>query len=290
METIDRRAPARTGEVTRIAPHVWRVVATNAGPLTGPGTNSYVVGATRSIVIDPGPADPTHLERILEVADGRIATIVCTHSHTDHSPGAAPLVARTGATVVGLPAPRVDEYQDDTYWPTHRPADGERVADGAFELTVLHTPGHASNHVCLLEAASGLLFTGDHLMHGSTVAILPPDGSMSQYLESLARLRTVAVRDLAPGHGALIEDAHAEIERVIAHRMKREAKVVAALESRGTAALDDILPEIYADVPVAMHPMARYSLLAHLLKLEEDRRMLRAGDSWVWVGERSLAG
>ena len=290
METIDRRAPARTGEVTRIAPHVWRVVATNASPLTGPGTNSYVVGATRSIVIDPGPADPDHLERILEVADGRITTIVCTHSHTDHSPGAAPLVARTGATVVGLPAPRVDEYQDDTYRPTHRPADGERIADGAFELTVLHTPGHASNHVCLLEAASGLLFTGDHLMHGSTVAILPPDGSMSQYLESLARLRTVAVRDLAPGHGALIEDAHVEIERVIAHRMKREAKVVAALESRGTAALDDILPEVYADVPVAMHPMARYSLLAHVLKLEDDRRVLRAGDSWVWVGERSLAG
>ena len=288
METIDRRAPARTGEVTWIAPHVWRVVATNASPLTGPGTNSYVVGESRGVVIDPGPADEAHLGRLIEVAGGRVDTIVCTHSHTDHSPGAAPLAARTGARVVGMPAPRVDEYQDDTYRPDRVPVDGDRIVDGGFELTVLHTPGHASNHLCLLEAASGLLFTGDHLMHGSTVAILPPDGSMGQYLGSLARLRTVDVRDLAPGHGALIEDAHAEIERVIAHRMKRESKVVVALESRGTATLDDILPEVYADVPVAMHPMARYSLLAHVLKLEDDHRVLRAGESWVWVGEASL--
>ena len=288
MDTIERLAPARTGEVTRIAPHVWRVVATNSGPLTGPGTNSYVVGESRSIVIDPGPADEAHLGRLLEVAGGRIDTIVCTHSHTDHSPGAAPLAARTGARVVGMPAPRVDEYQDDTYRPDRVPVDGDHVVDGGFELTVLHTPGHASNHLCLLEASSGLLFTGDHLMHGSTVAILPPDGSMSLYLESLARLRMLPVRDLAPGHGALIENAHTEIERVIAHRMKRESKVVAALESRGTATLDDILPEVYADVPVAMHPMARYSLLAHVLRLEDDGRVLRAGESWVWVGEASL--
>ena len=288
MDTIERLAPARTGEVTRIAPHVWRVVATNSGPLTGPGTNSYVVGESRSIVIDPGPADEAHLGRLLEVAGGRIDTIVCTHSHTDHSPGAAPLAARTGARVVGMPAPRVDEYQDDTYRPDRVPVDGDHVVDGGLDLTVLHTPGHASNHLCLLEASSGLLFTGDHLMHGSTVAILPPDGSMSQYLDSLARLRTLPVRDLAPGHGALIEGAHAEIERVIAHRMKRESKVVAALESRGTATLDDILPEVYADVPVAMHPMARCSMLAHVLKLEDDRRVMRAGDSWVWVGEVSL--
>ena len=288
METIDRRAPARTGEVTLIAPHVLRGVATNASPLTGPGTNSYVVGESRGVVIDPGPADEAHLGRLIEVAGGRVDTIVCTHSHTDHSPGAAPLAARTGARVVGMPAPRVDEYQDDTYRPDRVPVDGDRIVDGGFELTVLHTPGHASNHLCLLDAASGLLFTGDHLMHGSTVAILPPDGSMSQYLDSLARLRTIDVCDLAPGHGALIEDAHAEIERVIAHRMKRESKVVVALESRGTATLDDILPEVYADVPVAMHPMARYSLLAHVLKLEDDHRVLRAGESWVWVGEASL--
>lgn len=288
MDTIERLAPARTGEVKQIAPQVWRVVATNSGPLTGPGTNSYVVGESRGIVIDPGPDDEAHLERLLEVAGGRVDMIVCTHSHTDHSPGAAPLAARTGARVVGMPAPRVDEYQDGTYRPDRVPVDGDRLSDGGFELTVLHTPGHASNHICLLEASSGLLFTGDHLMHGSTVAILPPDGSMSHYLDSLARLRTLPVRDLAPGHGALIEDAHAEIERVIAHRMKRESKVVAALESRGTATLDDILPEVYADVPVAMHPMARYSMLAHVLKLEDDRRVMRAGDSWVWVGEASL--
>jgi len=283
-DPADLLAPADTGGTRRIAREVWRIVAPNPSPLTGPGTNTYVVGEQRRLVIDPGPADLVHIARILRITGGTVDRIICTHSHTDHSPGAALLRERTGAAVFGMPAPEVDDYQDDTYAPDHCVADGEPIEGADFVLTALHTPGHASNHVCLLLESSGLLFTGDHLMSGSTVVILPPDGSMRQYLESLSRLRELRVRDLAPGHGAVIEGAVAEIDRVIAHRMAREAKVIDAMRAHATATMDTLLPIVYADVPPFMHPVARYSLLAHALKLEEEGRALRAGEAWKWLG------
>jgi len=282
--TPDLLAPAETGGIRRIAREVWRIVAPNPSPLTGPGTNTYIVGGQRRLVIDPGPADPAHVQRILALTGGRLDHIVCTHSHTDHSPGAAVLSARTGAAVLGMPAPHVDDYQDETYEPGWVLQDGERIEGDDFALTVLHTPGHASNHVCLLLEAGGLLFTGDHLMSGSTVVILPPDGSMRQYLDSLRRLRGLPVLDLAPGHGAVIQGAVAEIDRVIAHRLLREEKVIDAMRQLGTATLDRLLPVVYADVPTFMHPVARYSLLAHVLKLEDEGRVRREGDSWQWLG------
>lgn len=277
----DLLAPAETGGTCRISREVWRIVAPNPSPLTGPGTNTYVVGEQRRLVIDPGPGEPGHIARILELTGGEIDCIVCTHSHTDHSPGAALLRERTGAPVLGMPAPDVDDYQDETYAPDRRISDGERIEGADFALTALHTPGHASNHVCLLLAAGGLLFTGDHLMSGSTVVILPPDGSMRQYLESLRRLRGLPVRDLAPGHGAVIQGAVAEIDRVIAHRLMREAKVIDAMRAQGAATLDTLLPVVYADVPSFMHPVARFSLLAHVVKLEEEGRALREGEAWT---------
>jgi glyoxylase-like metal-dependent hydrolase (beta-lactamase superfamily II) len=158
------------------------------------------------------------------------------------------------------------------------------VQDDDLCLRILHTPGHASNHACLLNEASGLLFTGDHLMSGSTVVILPPDGSMRRYVDSLRRLRELPISDLAPGHGSLIANGLAEIDRVTAHRLARESKVVAALRRRGPAALDAILAEVYDDVPRFMHPVARYSLLAHLIKLEEEGRVQRDVETWSWCG------
>jgi glyoxylase-like metal-dependent hydrolase (beta-lactamase superfamily II) len=263
---------------------VWRIVAPNPSPLTGPGTNTYVVGARRRIVIDPGPTDAVHIERILAVCGGRVERIVCTHSHPDHSPGAVPLKARTGATVYGMPAPD-DGYQDETYAPDNGLNDGERLEDDDLRLHVLHTPGHASNHACLLSEAHGLLFTGDHLMSGSTVVILPPDGSMRLYLESLRRLSALPIVDLAPGHGSLIAGGLAEIDRVVAHRLGRESKVIAALRRRAAATLDEILPDVYDDVPKFLHPLARHSLLAHALKLEEEGRASRSGETWSWLAD-----
>jgi glyoxylase-like metal-dependent hydrolase (beta-lactamase superfamily II) len=284
MNEPDPRAAAATGAVQRLTEEVWRIVAPNPGPLTGPGTNTYVVGRDRPVVIDPGCDDPAHLARVLEVAGRAVERIVCTHSHPDHSPGAAWLRERTGAPVCGLPAPD-DGHQDPAYAPDAALADGERIPAGDYVLRAIHTPGHASNHVCLLLEATGLLFTGDHLMSGSTVIIIPPDGSMRLYLDSLRQLRGLPISSLAPGHGALMPGAIAEIDRVTRHRLAREAKLVRALDRRGAATVDDVLAEVYDDVPRSMHAYARYSLLAHAVKLVEEDRARVEGEVYVWAGD-----
>jgi glyoxylase-like metal-dependent hydrolase (beta-lactamase superfamily II) len=207
---------------------------------------------------------------------------MCTHSHPDHSPGAGWLRERTGAPVHGLPAPD-DGYQDPTYAPDAGLEDGERIPAGDDVLRAIHTPGHASNHVCLLLEGAGLLFTGDHLMSGSTVIIIPPDGSMRLYLESLRRLRELPLAALAPGHGALMPRAIAEIDRVTAHRIAREAKLARALDARGVATLEEILPDVYDDVPKFMHAYARHSLLAHAVKLVEEGRAIQEGERYRWM-------
>ena len=284
MTPFDPDALPITGAVQQVAGAVWRIVAPNPGPLTGPGTNTYVIGREHPVVIDPGCDEPAHLARVLEVAGGRIERVLCTHSHPDHSPGATWLREVTGARVTGL-APPDDGHQDPHYDPDDAPRDGERVAIDDGSLIAIHTPGHASNHVCFLHDAEGLLFTGDHLMSGSTVIIIPPDGSMGLYLESLRRLRELPLASLAPGHGALMRGAVGEIDRVIAHRLAREAKLVRALAARGTASLDELLPEVYDDVPKFMHVYARYSLLAHALKLTEDSRVQVTGEVYRWLGD-----
>jgi len=283
MTDFDPDALPATGAAQRLAEQVWRVVAPNPGPLTGAGTNSYVITGERPIVIDPGCDDPAHLGRVLEAAGGSAAMILCTHSHPDHSPGAAWLRERTGAPLLGQPAPH-DGHQDPGYAPDGDLADGARFDSGAGTLVAIHTPGHASNHVCLLLEESGVLFTGDHLMSGSTVIIIPPDGSMRLYLESLRRLRELPLSALLPGHGARMPEPLAEIDRVIAHRMLREERLVRSLAARGRATLDELLPEVYADVPKFMHVYARYSLLAHAVKLVEEGRARVEGETYAWHG------
>lgn len=284
MAGFDPWALPVTGAVQQVAAAVWRIVAPNPSPLTGPGTNTYVVGVERPVVIDPGCEDDAHLERVLDVAGGNVAAIVCTHSHPDHSPGAAWLKERTGAPILGLPAPN-DGHQDPGYAPDAGLAHGERIEAGGESLRAWHTPGHASNHVCLLLEESGLLLTGDHLMSGSTVIIIPPDGSMRLYLDSLRQLRELPMATLAPGHGALIPQADAEIERVIRHRLAREEKLARALGARRSATLDDVLPEVYDDVPKFLHLYARYSLLAHAVKLVEEGRAQVDGEVYRWLDD-----
>lgn len=284
IDADDLFAPALTGDRRRLASNLQRIVAPNPSPLTGPGTNTYVVGTgPRFVVIDPGPDDPTHIDRILAATNARVSHVLCTHSHPDHSPGAAALKAVTQAVVLGRPAPR-DDHQDETYRPDGPLDDGHIVEESGSRIRVYHTPGHASNHVCLLLEPEGWLLTGDHLMSGSTVVILPPDGSMRLYLDSLRRLRTLNLSALLPGHGAVMPDPLGEIDRVIAHRLKREGKVVNGLvDLGGSATLDELVPIVYADTPVTLHPLARYSLLAHLQKLHEERRAACDGDRWTWL-------
>ena len=269
------------GTVVQIAPRIRRLTAPNPGPMTGPGTNTYVLGDAGSgiAVIDPGPLIESHVEAILAAAGGAIRWILCTHSHVDHSPAAAALKAHTGATVLGLRA-RYPDRQDPTFAPDRELVHGERLELAGLTLRVLHTPGHASNQLCFLEEGERLLFTGDHLMQGSTVVINPPDGDMATYLESLRLLLDENLDHIAPGHGFLMARPHEMVERVLVHRRERENKVLAQLAARGPATVEVLLPHVYDDVPPRMHPVASRSLLAHLLKLRDEGRALEAGGVW----------
>jgi glyoxylase-like metal-dependent hydrolase (beta-lactamase superfamily II) len=275
-----------SGQLDEIAPGVRRLVARNPGFMTGPGTNTYLVGTQRCAVIDPGPHDPVHIERILEAAGGRVSAILATHTHPDHSPAVAALAQSTGAEVLGRGTP-AHGRQDATFAPTRVLNDGDVVRVGDLALRAIHTPGHASNHLCYLLEGAGMLFSGDHVMQGSTVVIGPPDGDMKVYLQSLARLQREPVTRIAPGHGTVIEDAQSEVARLIAHRLQREAKVVERLRRAGRATIDVLVASVYDDVDPRLHPVAKGSLLAHLLKLEADGRAARddAADATWWTKE-----
>jgi glyoxylase-like metal-dependent hydrolase (beta-lactamase superfamily II) len=248
-----------------ISPMVRRILAPNPGVFTGPGTNTYLVGNDEVVVVDPGPDlgdDTSHLDAIVACGSDRIRWIVCTHTHPDHSPAAAALKERTGAEVLAFPTDAVDLDREI--------GDGFQLEGTEFRLTALHTPGHASNHVCFLLEGEQLLFSGDHIMNGSTVVIGPTDGDMAVYLQQLERLRSVRMRGIAPGHGGVIDDPQAKVEEYISHRLAREAKVLAALRDAKTATVDQLLPTVYDDVDEARHWIAKSSLWAHLRKLAGD--------------------
>jgi glyoxylase-like metal-dependent hydrolase (beta-lactamase superfamily II) len=264
-----------------------RVRAPNPGPMTGAGTNTYLLGRTETIVVDPGPAVPSHIEAILRHARGPIRWILVTHTHLDHSPAARELAARTGARLAGRAAP-AHGRQDAGFEPDRALVDQELVRAAETRLRAIHTPGHASNHLCYWDPDSGNLFTGDHIIDGSTVVIDPPDGNMSHYLRSLKGLRALRAQCLMPGHGEPLEEPLAAIDALIDHRARREAKVLDALELGQAQTIPALLSSVYDDVATRLHRVAARSLLAHLLKLEEDRRVVRDGEAWRLAGRLRL--
>ena len=275
----------RPGRAVRLSPRVLRITAPNPGVMTGPGTNTYLVSDTQGqgwTAIDPGPESAPHRQTLLQLLaerSGRLDRILVTHTHRDHSPGAAALSAATGAPVWGRVADHA-LWQDEHFAPAHQPVHGERIAIGAdTTLRVIHTPGHASNHLCYLLEEERLLFTGDQVMQGSTVVINPPDGDMAAYLQALRGLMDEPVDWLAPGHGFLVAQPQQVLAALIAHRLKREAKVRAALRP-DPEALESLVQRVYDDVPTALHGVAQRSLLAHLLKLQRDGVALGDGPNW----------
>jgi glyoxylase-like metal-dependent hydrolase (beta-lactamase superfamily II) len=259
--------------------------------MTGPGTNSYLVGDpnTGYIAIDPGPADENHLQRLWRAAGGQIKAIVCTHSHADHSPGAAPLQALCThkPPILGL-ASKPTARANSRFTPERELADGEKLVlqgigvDGEIThtLRVVHTPGHAANHLCLVLEEDGLLFSGDHVLNGSTTVIDPPDGHMSDYLESLDKLLSACTQDriefILPAHGYVLgnlwdepHDARACIHHLKAHRLKREAKILKVMQQHPDASMDDWVKLAYDDVPPRLWPVAMRSLLAHVERIQQ---------------------
>jgi glyoxylase-like metal-dependent hydrolase (beta-lactamase superfamily II) len=249
------------------------ILAPNPSIYTGRGTNTYLVGDGPGLLcIDPGPDDATHLDAVLAAAaerGGSVARILLSHSHLDHRPLARAMAERTGASVHA----REPERADDGAVPLE---DGDRVRAGEVALEVIATPGHAGDHLCFFEHDGGVLYSGDHILGGMTSVVNPPDGDMAAYMRSLERVRSLRPRVIHPGHGPRIDDAMALIEEYLAHRQAREAEVERAVRERGgDVAPIDVVPEIYAAYPVALHPVAARSVEAHLDKLAAEGRATR---------------
>ncbi|MDP3617762.1 MAG: MBL fold metallo-hydrolase, partial [Rhodoferax sp.] len=279
----------QTEQPVALLKNVLRLTAPNPGVMTGPGTNSYLVGDPHSgyIAIDPGPDEPEHLERLWRAAGGDIRMIVCTHSHPDHSPGARPLQAlcTPQPPILGLPS-AATARQHSQFKPDRSLQDQELLtlaaraldADLTHTLKVIYTPGHAANHLCLVLLEDGLLFSGDHVLSGSTTVIDPPDGDMTRYIDSLDILSAACdqhtIEFILPAHGHVIGgyagEAASAIARLKAHRLQREAKILHVMQTHPSGTPDEWLAHAYDDVPQQMWPVAKRSLLAHVARIEAN--------------------
>jgi glyoxylase-like metal-dependent hydrolase (beta-lactamase superfamily II) len=246
-------------------PRILRVLASNPGPFTLEGTNTWIVGARPSLVIDPGPDDPDHIREIVRDA-GPVGAILLTHHHGDHAAGATLLAEQTGAPVLAYrPGPGERKVPDGTHLPT---------GDGG--LRAVHAPGHTPDHLVFHEPGTGSLFTGDTVLGRGTSVIDPPEGDMAAYVRSLSRLLALGPRVIYPGHGPAVWAATDKLREYVEHRKDRERQVLVALEE-GPATPEELVPRIYAGYPEELHPAAARSVLAHLLKLAREGRVARVG-------------
>jgi glyoxylase-like metal-dependent hydrolase (beta-lactamase superfamily II) len=292
--------PWPTGIAEQCEPLVRRVLAPNPSPYTFTGTETYLVGAGGEVaVIDPGPAGPGfdgqadthgagHVEAILNaIGDARLVAIICTHTHRDHSPAAAPLKVATGAPIVGCAplvladdGPRADAAFDPTYAPDRVLADGDTVSGDGWTIEAVATPGHTSNHVCYALKESGALFTGDHVMGWSTSVVSPPDGDMRAYMESLQKLHDREDRVYYPAHGPAVDNPRQLVRGMMGHRRQRESQIVRLLEE-GPQAIPAMVPRMYKGLDPRLTGAAGRSVLAHLVDLERQGRVVRSGETWT---------
>ena len=283
--------PWPTGKAEQLEPLVRRVLAPNPSPYTYTGTQTYIVGAEADVaVIDPGPDDETHIAAILDaVGEAKISAIMCTHTHRDHSPAAAPLAQRTGAPIVGCAPlviatdlPRSDEAFDPTYAPDRVMEDGESMTGTGWTLTAVHTPGHTSNHLCFALEESGALFTGDHVMGWSTSVVIPPDGDMGEYMKSLERLQAREDRIFYSAHGEPMTKPRQLLRGMIGHRRQRENQIVRLLGERARP-IPEFIPDMYKGLDPRLHKAAEMSVEAHLIDLERRGLVARSGLVWQTI-------
>lgn len=283
---VDRSYDPVYAEAVEISPRIRRVLARNPSPFTFYGTGTYVVGRGKVAVIDPGPLLPEHVDALSRVLAGETVThILVTHTHTDHSPAAAPLQAATGARTYGygphgagkkLEGVAVEEGGDMTFEPDVRVGDGSVIEGDGWTVDCVYTPGHTSNHICYGLREEQALFSGDHVMGWSTTVIVPPDGDMAQYFASLRTLQARADHIYYPTHGNPIAAPGDFVGRLIAHRIAREAQIEACLRA-GLATIADMVPVIYSEIDPHLHPAAAMSVLAHLQHMTATGRIVTAG-------------
>lgn len=273
-----------------ISPLVRRVLARNASPFSYTGTQTYIVGHGDVAVIDPGPLgdDPAHVTALLGLlGDERITAILCTHTHRDHSPAAAPLKAATGAPIIGC-APLVlddsgerdDAAFDRTYAPDRVLGDGETISGPGWTLTALATPGHTSNHLCYALSEERALFTGDHIMGWSTSVVSPPDGDMAAYMRSLELLTARDDAIYYPAHGPAITTPQRTARGHLNHRKLREGQILRLL-GEGARSIPDMVASMYSGIDPRLHGAAGRSVLAHLIDLEARDAVTRDGALWI---------
>ena len=281
--------PWPTGKVEQLEPLVRRVLAPNPSPYTYTGTETYIVGAGDAVaVIDPGPNDERHLAALVDaIGTAKVAAIMCTHTHKDHSPAARPLAERTGAPIVGCAplvlddsGPRADASFDRTYAPDRVMEDGEAMTGPGWTLRAVATPGHTSNHLCFALEESGALFTGDHVMGWSTSVVVPPDGDMGAYMASLDRLYAREDTVYYPAHGPQIDKPRQLVRGMIGHRRQRENQIVRILTEAPRRAAD-FVPLMYKGLDPRLHGAAEMSVTAHLIDLERRGLAGRSEDIWT---------
>jgi len=281
--------PWPTGQAEQLEPLVRRVLAGNPSAFTFTGTQTYLVGSGAGVaVIDPGPDEPEHLRALRDaVGEANVAAILCTHTHRDHSPAAAPLAALTGAPVIGCAplalddgGPRSDAPFDHTYRPDRVLGDGESVAGPGWTLRAVATPGHTSNHLCFSLEESGALFTGDHVMGWSTSVVAPPDGDMAAYMASLTRLHDREDRVYYPAHGPQVEKPRQLVRGMIGHRRQRERQILRLLDE-GVETVADMVPRMYGGVDRGLWPAAGRSVMAHLIDLERRGVVRVEEERWM---------
>jgi glyoxylase-like metal-dependent hydrolase (beta-lactamase superfamily II)/8-oxo-dGTP pyrophosphatase MutT (NUDIX family) len=276
-QMLGGRHQSRQIEATELSPLVTVVLAPNPGLMTGAGTNTYLIGRDGDVaIIDPGIPDPVFVERVAREAGnrGRPSIILLTHLHMDHTGGVAPL-----AEQMRLPVAAFADAGPEAPFVTRRLNDGDEIVLGGASLRALHTPGHASNHLCYHLHAERAVFAGDVVAGFGTVVIAPPDGNMRDYLATLERLRDLDLERIYPGHGPVVADANAKLDEYTAHRRDREEQVVDAMRA-GLNEIPAMVKRIYADVPEVLHPMAERSVLAHLELLESAGRVTRTDERW----------